>query len=891
MRRLTARPRTLRYALAWLLIGSLAPLLLLSALFLWHHWALQRDASINRLHDAALTLQLSVDRELALHQATLQVLSTSVSIDTADWPAFYAAAKEASAVRSDTWVILGDQSGRTLVNTAVPYGRPLPRFLPLPPAARVDWRGRSLPWFDTGVLADPLTSDGTRIGNLFYGPVVEGPAVGVSIPVKRHGQTLYSLAFLYPPEAFVRLLQKQPQAKDMMMGIIDGNGLYIAHSRDLDMTGRPAPTLVEGQGQRRSDDLLAHVRLDDRPYYIMHRKSGLADWTMMVAVPEAAVLAPVRRSLMVWLAGLLLAAGVAAMLAYRFWRSVALPMGELARRARDEATRLADMPGSRIIEVDALHAALRKAALSDRSRLHETQGRLDAEQQAHREAQESAARMHALIEASPLGIAITDPDGHPTFYNPTCEAMHGMNLAQASGRGWAEAVHPDDRQRVAASWYEAAGSRRPWCETYRFRHADGKVIWVSCRAAPINVEGRHVGYVGTFADITALKSAEEALRASEAKLRRIVESGMVGVFYWNRLGDITDANDCFLSMLGYSREDLAHGRLNMHRLTPPEWRARDEAKLEAVRQTGLASQWEKEFYAADGRAVCVLIAKAMLAGVPDSGIAVCVDMTERKRAEREREELLGREHRARVQAESVARLRDQMMAVVAHDLRNPLHTIAMSIAAMQQLTMTDDQRMRQLEIMHRTAAGMNGLIDDLLDVARLESDQLPIDRARVDVGSLFDEVSELFEADARGHEIELSFAASSDLPPLLADRRRLVQVLSNLVGNALKFTPPRGRISVEAFPGEGCIEIVVRDTGCGVAPEDLAHLFDRFWRGSEKRSGAGLGLFIARGIVEAHGGHIFAESRRGHGTAIHFVLPVASDHESACGVPSAPGAV
>jgi PAS domain S-box-containing protein len=485
--------------------------------------------------------------------------------------------------------------------------------------------------------------------------------------------------------------------------------------------------------------------------------------------------------------------------------------------------------------------------------------------------------MRALIDASPLGIAITDLGGHPIFYNPTCEAMHGMTLEQAAGRGWAEAVHPDDREHVAASWYKAARTGCTWSETYRFRHGDGKVVWVSCRAAPINVEGQHVGYIGTFADITALKSAEEALRASEAKLRRIVESGMVGVFYWNRVGDITEANDYFLSMLGYSRADVTEGRLNTYRLTPPRWRELDEEKLENVRKTGLASQWEKEFCAADGRAVCVLVAKAMLAGVPDSGIAVCVDMTDRKQAESEREQLLRREQQARMQAESAAHMRDQMMAVVAHDLRNPLQAIAMGVASMQQLPMTDSERTRQLGIVQRTAANMSRLIDDLLDVTRLEADQFDIERAPLHIASLFAEISELFETAAREQGVVLSCAGAPDMPPVLADHRRLVQVLSNLVGNALRFTPRGGWISVEARSLEANVTVTVRDNGCGIAVEDLTHLFDRFWRGREKQSGAGLGLFIAKGIVEAHGGRIWAESEPGRGTAMHFTLPAAAE--------------
>ncbi len=222
-------------------------------------------------------------------------------------------------------------------------------------------------------------------------------------------------------------------------------------------------------------------------------------------------------------------------------------------------------------------------------------------------------------------------------------------------------------------------------------------------------------------------------------------------------------------------------------------------------------------------------------------------------------------------------MRDQMMAVVAHDLRNPLQAIAMGVASMQQLPMTDSERTRQLGIVQRTAANMSRLIDDLLDVTRLEADQFDIERAPLHIASLFAEISELFETAAREQGVVLSCAGAPDMPPVLADHRRLVQVLSNLVGNALRFTPRGGWISVEARSLEANVTVTVRDNGCGIAVEDLTHLFDRFWRGREKQSGAGLGLFIAKGIVEAHGGRIWAESEPGRGTAMHFTLPAAAE--------------
>jgi PAS domain S-box-containing protein len=146
------------------------------------------------------------------------------------------------------------------------------------------------------------------------------------------------------------------------------------------------------------------------------------------------------------------------------------------------------------------------------------------QRQAEQAVRESEARLRALVEASPLGIDIMDLDGNPVFYNPKCEELHGIGLNEAGGAGWTETLHPDDRERIAASWYEAAKARRPWAETYRFVHRDGRVVWLSGRAAPMSIGGQPVGFVGTLEDITDLKLAEQALRESEAQFHTLANS-------------------------------------------------------------------------------------------------------------------------------------------------------------------------------------------------------------------------------------------------------------------------------------------------------------------------------------------------------------------------------
>lgn len=352
--------------------------------------------------------------------------------------------------------------------------------------------------------------------------------------------------------------------------------------------------------------------------------------------------------------------------------------------------------------------------------------------QTERTVRESEARLQALIQASPLGIVIMDLEGNPVSYNPKCEELHGMRLHDAIGKGWEHAVHPDDRERIGASWYAAASNGEAWSDVYRFRHRDGEIVWVSGRAAPIKVDGRLVGFVGTLEDITA-------------------------------------------------------------------------------------------------------------------------------------------EREAREQAERTTRMRDELLAVVAHDLRNPLNTIVLTARAL--LADGSDGQARPLEIIQRSADAMEHLISDLLDVS-LRSGRFSIRHSRIDLDALCHEAMELFRPEAETRGIELSCRLDADLPAVRGDSKRLAQLLSNLVGNALKFTQPPGKVGMRARRCDDGVQLSVVDNGPGIPPEHLPYVFDPHWHGSgSSTSGMGLGLSIARSIVEAHGGRIWAESRPGEGTRVHFVLP------------------
>jgi signal transduction histidine kinase/PAS domain-containing protein len=226
-------------------------------------------------------------------------------------------------------------------------------------------------------------------------------------------------------------------------------------------------------------------------------------------------------------------------------------------------------------------------------------------------------------------------------------------------------------------------------------------------------------------------------------------------------------------------------------------------------------------------------------------------------------------------AEQATRARDQMLGVVVHDLRNPLGTIIMASSFLEETLEAEAPARRFVAMVHRAGDRMNRLIGDLLDVKRMENGKLHVDPKPLRAAVILMEAAEMLRPLAAAEGLELSVDMRSELPLVAADAHRTQQVLSNLVGNAIKFTPKGGRITLRGLAVEQHVRFAVSDTGPGIPAEQLPHIFGQFWQGKRAdRRGIGLGLGIAKGIVEAHEGTIWAESTVGQGTTFYFTLPV-----------------
>jgi PAS domain S-box-containing protein len=363
---------------------------------------------------------------------------------------------------------------------------------------------------------------------------------------------------------------------------------------------------------------------------------------------------------------------------------------------------------------------------------------------------------------------------------------------------------------------------------------------------------------------------------AELPLGLIADSGVVGVVLWDASGAIHEANDRFLEILGYRRAEFAGRGLGWLDLAPPESHALEQQDMERLRERRVARSEERQYRRKDGSPVFARKHSVALADGSGRVLTILVDISEEKRVELELRDLMERETAARAEAEAAVQSRDDILAIVSHDLRNPLSVIGMSTRLLE-TALPDDKRLAQLGIIRRAVAGMSRLISDLMDVSRSTRGRLRVDIAPIDAAVICQDAIGQFThlLAAKNQELRCTCKAAGTM--VLADRERVAQVLANLIGNAHKFSPEGGRIELAVAALPDGVRFTVSDTGPGLAAEDQPFVFERFWQARRvRRGGVGLGLPITKGIVDAHKGRIWVESSPGVGTTFHFTLPLAA---------------
>ena len=368
------------------------------------------------------------------------------------------------------------------------------------------------------------------------------------------------------------------------------------------------------------------------------------------------------------------------------------------------------------------------------------------------------------------------------------------------------------------------------------------------------------------------------LQEREAKVRRLVDSNIIGIFIWDVRGRIVDANQAFLRIIGYDRDDLASGKLSWTDLTPPDWQGTDERRLADLMATGVAEPYEKEFFTKDGARVPVLIGGAIFNGARDQGVAFVLDLGDRKRAEEAARESERRYHEIQmdlVHANRVAAI-GQLSASIAHEVSQPISAI---VANAQTGLLWMDREPPDMEEVRKAltrvvrdgkrAGDVVGRIRALIKKAPPQKDELDINEAIL-------EVVGLTHGEAVKNGVSVRTQLGELLPLVQGDRVQLQQVVLNLTMNAVEAMSaldgePRDLLISTAKTGPTDVVVAVRDSGPGIDQLELERIFSGFY--TTKPGGLGMGLSICRSIIEAHGGKLWVTSELSRGATFQFTLP------------------
>src|SRR6201993_3032512 len=380
------------------------------------------------------------------------------------------------------------------------------------------------------------------------------------------------------------------------------------------------------------------------------------------------------------------------------------------------------------------------------------------------------------------------------------------------------------------------------------------------------------------ADLKSLARLYGEIETREAKIRRLVDANIMGIFVWDVEGRILEANDAFLHIIGYDREDLAAGRVRWTDLTPSEWRDDTARRVAEVTTTGTAQPREKEYFRKDGSRVPVLIGGAAINEEPQQGIAFVLDLSERKRAEAQAREAERRYREMQMELAHANRVATmgQLTASIAHEVKQPLAaTVSNAQAALRWLGRQppDLEEVRQA-LAHivqdgKRAGDVVGRIRDLIKKAPPRED-------RLDINEAVREVIELTRSEAATNGVSVQSELAGGLPLIQGDRVQLQQVVLNLIINAAEAMSgagdgPRELLISTGTSDTGDVRVAVQDSGPGLTPAALERLFEPFY--TTKPGGLGLGLSICRSIIEAHGGRLWASANVPRGATFQFTLP------------------
>jgi PAS domain S-box-containing protein len=804
-------------------LSALLPLLVvavvLSSILVEH----ERRTTEHALQENAHILALAVDAELGRSFAALEALAGSDSLRRDDLASFYERAK---AVRDSLglWdnVLLLSPSAEHLLNLRRPFGTKLPP-VPQPEGTLSAARTRK-----------PFVSDVIR------GRVETDWLMYIAYPAIHDGQVRYVIGVTMNYRYWSRWIAERAPA-GTVAGITDGKHSVLARSTEAErFAGKEVPAWFREATAGRPEGFVRGAGLTTPDVVVAFARPKLAPWSVNLATSGAVLDAPMRRTAWVVSAGVAAALAIAVLLALL--------------RARVLTSGIRTLQNA----LEALRNARRLESLQ--SPVAEIQSAMSAAQDTAEVLARRAERLARVQAAARLGLWEWNLKTHEVKWSDGLYRLLGAEPGSfpPSLAWWQSRIV--DREGVLRAFDAIAARGGSFNEEFRVQRVDGTVIWIACiGTVDHDAEGVPARMQGVNIDITARREAEELLRQSEAKFRTISHATPAIVWTTAPDGEVLFVNDRWSEYTGQAPEE-ARGSGAAAAMHPVDL-ARIRPQKEHCWRTGEPFEGEVRYRRADGEyrwhAFRALPVRAS-AGAIEQWIGCAVDIHDARQAQDSLRE--------------ADRRKDEFLATLAHELRNPLAPIRNALQILDRADRDEATAQAARAMMQRQLAHMVRLIDDLLDVSRITRGRLTLRREPVELAKLVEQALET----SRPHILQqLTITLPSEPVHLDADPVRIAQVLSNLLNNAAKYTPKSGRISLAAtLEGEQAV-IRVRDDGVGIAAHDLPRLFRMFSQGPaapERASGGlGIGLALARALVELHGGTIDAYSD-GAGKGAEFVV-------------------
>lgn len=500
--------------------------------------------------------------------------------------------------------------------------------------------------------------------------------------------------------------------------------------------------------------------------------------------------------------------------------------------------------------------------------------------QMQKELQETRDYLDNLLNHANAPIIVWNPSFKITRFNHAFEYLTGMRSEEVLGKKL-DILFPSDTRATSLDYIRRTQTGERWeAVEIPIQSVDGKIHTVLWNSATLfTADGKTaIATIAQGQDITTRKQAEEALKASESRMRRLFDSDVIGILERDDEGRIYDANDAFLNIIGYSKENLRSGKLSGLNLASSEFISADQTGITEAKQRGSCKPYEKEYIHKNGNRVPIYIGYVLLPGIPPKYLGFVIDLTQQKELELQLQ-------KSNQKLERANRAKDEFVAMLSHELRTPLTSILGWIKLLRSHQLNAEQQKQGLEIIERNTKTQTKLIEDLLEISRMITGKLVLNIENVELQSIVEMAVQTISPTAQAKNIQLNLKLETT-ELIRGDSNRLQQIIFNLLSNAIKFTPKEGKVDIHLKRVDSNAVIIVKDNGIGIEPGFLSHVFNRFEQADTSTTrqfrGLGLGLAIVRHLVELHGGSVRAESPgKGQGSAFYVTLPLVAIMEDA----------